>query len=111
MMFENIIMAKGNPRIQRNKNLGFLEIKDNKMILSQDKFVKYIYYADIKSVEKKRGILIILIDDSQFTLSFPIGRGLQSAKNAGRKGLMLMKIIKQKKEEFDPIVLERNKNR
>ncbi len=102
MNFE-VIVSKGNPRVYKNRDLSLIDVDDEKIAIAHQNYNRDIYFNEILNIEKKRGIKITLENQEVFTLSFkwtyyPGLRGVQEAKNAGRKGDILYNLLRKKME-------------
>ena len=103
--FQEVAVAKGNPRTAKFRDISIVTIDDNKINVRHSKYKVVIPFNEIISIEKKRGIKITLKNEEIYTMNVivnaPINtmRGYQSHNIANKTHLQIYNILMENWEK------------
>ncbi|MFW9947683.1 MAG: hypothetical protein ACFFDX_12735 [Candidatus Odinarchaeota archaeon] len=97
------VINKGHKRLAYNRNLGKIEINDDKLILFHEEFVKEISYDEIESIVKKKAIIKITLKNGELielldSLCLKPTRSFQDSRNILRMANIAYNFLNEKWE-------------
>ena len=106
--FEQII-NKGHKRLAYNRNLGRIDIDDDRILLLHQEFTKEISYNEIESIVRKKGIIKITLKNGElyelldalcvkYTSNAMGGRSIQDSRNIVRMAIIVYNLLIEKWE-------------
>jgi len=95
------VINKGHKRLAYNRNLGRVEIDDDKIILLHGDFVKEISYDEIETIVKKKAIIKISLKNGELyelldALCLKPTRTLQDSRNILRMATIVYNLLIEK---------------
>lgn len=101
MVSFNQIINKGHKRLAYNRNLGRIEIDDDKVSLLHEEFIKEISYNEIETIVRKKAIIKITLKNGELyelldSLCVKPNRSLQDTRNILRMSIIVYNLLTEK---------------
>lgn len=105
------IINKGHKRLASNKNIGRIDIDDDRLLLLHQEFTKEISYNEIDSIIRKKGIIkITLMNGELYELLDALcvkysgnvmGRSIQDSRNIVRMAIIVYNLLMEKWKNYE----------
>jgi len=96
------IINKGHKRLAYNRNLGRIDIDDDRLLLLHQEFTKEISYNEIESIVRKKGIVKITLKNGElYELLDALcvkckNRTIQDSRNIIRMAIIVYNLLIEK---------------